>query len=414
MNYDTLITSIRQVHDSALGQVARSVNRTLVLRNWLIGLYLVEFEQRGEDRAAYGAGLLERLARDLRQKDVTGLGVSMLRISRRFFELYPQIRQSAITESRNSLLAGNRQSAIAEFKDVLDQAIITVPQISTSPPTRSPRPAAATPSPLPAECVLAFSWTHLIELIRIDDPWKRAFYENECLKGNWSVRQLQRQIGSLLYDRSALSTDKKAVIQRGRDQATEAPTLLADLIRDPYILEFTGLAGKTHYLERELETALLDHLQSFLLELGSGFCFEARQKRVTVGEEHDYLDLVFYHRILRCHLLIDLKTRPFQHADAGQMNFYLNYWKAEMMAEGDQPPVGLILCTDKQQTRVDYATAGLDRQLFVSRYLNLLPAPETLQRLIEQDTATWEQKNSDSSGPIDPVPTEHVASTSSP
>jgi len=168
---------------------------------------------------------------------------------------------------------------------------------------------------------------------------------------------------------------------------------IASLIRDPYVLEFTGLAEKSHYLESDLESALLDHLQSFLLELGTGFCFEARQKRITVGNEHDYLDLVFYHRILRCHLLIDLKIRAFQHADAGQMNFYLNYWKENVVAQGDQPPVGLLLCTGKDQTKVEYATGGLDHQLFVSRYLVALPKAEQLQQLIETDRAIWQQRH---------------------
>jgi hypothetical protein len=168
---------------------------------------------------------------------------------------------------------------------------------------------------------------------------------------------------------------------------------IASLIRDPYVLEFTGLTERPHYLESDLETALLDHLQSFLLELGTGFCFEARQKRITVGHEHDYLDLVFYHRLLRCHLLIDLKIRAFQHGDAGQMNFYLNYWKENVTPDGDQPPVGLLLCTDKDQTKVEYATGGLDHHLFVSRYLVALPKPEQLQQLIETDRAVWEQHN---------------------
>jgi predicted nuclease of restriction endonuclease-like (RecB) superfamily len=248
------------------------------------------------------------------------------------------------------------------------------------------------PRPLPVDKLFEFSWTHLADLVRLDDPWKRSFYENECLKGNWSKRQLQRQIGSLLYERTGLSTDKKAVIQHARAQYGETRRgSIADLIRDPYVLEFTGLAEQPRYLESDLETALLDHLQSFLLELGTGFCFEARQKRITVGNEHDYLDLVFYHRALRCHLLIDLKTRGFRHGDAGQMNFYLNYWKAEVMAEGDGPPVGLLLCAGKDQTKVEYATAGLDHQLFVSRYLVSLPGTAELERLIEADRAAWEQ-----------------------
>ena len=186
--------------------------------------------------------------------------------------------------------------------------------------------------------------------------------------------------------------NKAAVIDQAREQGLGAPQQIADLIRDPYILEFAGLAEKSRYLEKDLETALLDHLQAFLLELGTGFCFEARQKRITVGDEHDYLDLVFYHRVLRCHLLIDLKTRAFRHGDAGQMNFYLNYWKDKMMTPGDEPPVGLILCTDKKETRVSYATAGMDEKLFVSRYLIALPRPEELQALIDEDSARWFQQ----------------------
>lgn len=381
MNYSELLSTVHQVHQEAQRGAAGAVNRYLILRNWLIGAYIVEFEQRGEDRAKYGAGLIQSLAKDIKSRDISGLGASMLRDCRIFYRLYPQIRQSAI----GGLPSGTpiHQSLIGEFAD------------SAMPPSLLEK-SGKQPAPLPAPMVLCLSWTHLLEFIRLDDPWKRAFYENECLKANWSVRQLQRQIGSLLYDRTALSTDKETVINHARHQAAEAPLLIADLIRDPYVLEFTGLAEKHHYLEKDLEKTLLDHLQAFLLELGTGFCFEARQKRITVGEEHDYIDLVFYHRILRCHLLIDLKTRAFQHGDAGQMNFYLNYWKAEMMQPGEQPPVGLILCSDKKETRVSYATAGLDQQLFVSRYLVALPKPEDLQALIEADTAAWEQHHTDS------------------
>ena len=226
------------------------------------------------------------------------------------------------------------------------------------------------------------------ELIRLDDPLKRAFYENECLKGNWSVRQLQRQIGSLLFERTGLSKNTTAVIQRARAQAT--PETIEDFIRDPYVLEFTGLAELPLYTENDLETALLDHLQKFLLELGVGFCFEARQKRITVGNEHDYIDLVFYHRILRCHVLLDLKVRPFRHGDVGQMNFYVNYYKERVRADGDNPPIGIILCSDKDQTKVEFATAGLDNKLFVSRYLVAIPSAEQLAHFVERDRAAIE------------------------
>lgn len=230
---------------------------------------------------------------------------------------------------------------------------------------------------------MRLSWTHLQELIRIDDPWSRAFYENECLKGRWSIRQLQRQIGSLLYERTGLSTDKRAVIQRARTQ--EPRQTISDVLRDPYILEFTGLAERTEYSELDLETVLLDHLQKFLLELGRGFCFEARQFRITEGRKHHRIDLVFYHRLLRCHVLIDLKIRPFKPADAGQMNFYVNWFKANMMEDDDQPPVGILLCSDSDGTEVEFATAGMDQKLFVSRYLVALPSVEKLRRFLEAD-----------------------------
>ena len=378
MNYSQLLSSVGQVHQAAQRTALGAVNKLHVLRNWTVGCLIVEFEQHGEDRAAYGEKMLKKLCADLEAKGMTGLGLSTLKGCRTFYRLYPQIGQPAVGQF-NSLLAGLAKGQ---------------PLVGLLPVANDTTPSSDRfPTPLPAAKVLELSWSQLLEFIRLDDPWKRAFYENECLKGNWSKRQLQRQIGSLLYDRTALSTDKEAVINHSRQQAAEAPLLIADLIRDPYVLEFTGLAEQAHYLEKDLEKALLDHLQSFLLELGTGFCFEARQKRVTVGDEHDYIDLVFYHRILRCHLLIDLKVRPFKHGDAGQMNFYLNYWKAEMMQSGDQPPVGLILCTDRKETRVSYATVGLDHQLFVSRYLNVLPTEETLQRIIEQDAAAWQQQH---------------------
>lgn len=266
---------------------------------------------------------------------------------------------------------------------------------SSTPLTILPEQGGKLPSPLSAAILMNFSWSHLIELASLSDPWKRAFYENECIKGGWSVRQLQRQITSLLYERTGLSTNKQAVIERARQQALDTPAGIASLIRDPYVLEFAGLAERTHYLENDLEAALLDHIQQFLLELGTGFCFEARQRRITVGTEHDRIDLVFYHRLLRCHLLIDLKVRTFQHTDAGQMNFYLNYWKDQIMADGDNPPVGLLLCTDKEATKVEYATAGMDQQLFVSRYQVVLPKPEELERLIEEDRTIWEQQQAD-------------------
>jgi len=376
MDYPTLISSISDAHAHALSYAARAINRHLVLRNWLIGAYLVEFEQKGEDRATYGSGLLKKVAADLATKKIPGCAVRMLERMRVFYAQYPQLAEvissSAMTISPLLQLTGAKRK-------------------SSSAMTKSLRKAGQAPDPLPAGRMLDLSWTHFIELIRLGDVWQRAFYENECLRGNWPIRHLQRQIGTQLFERTAMSPDKQAAINRDRLSLSDAPASVAELIRDPYILEFTGLPERPDHLESDLEKAILDHLQAFLLELGEGFCFEARQKRITVGNEHDYIDLVFYHRVLRCHLLIDLKARAFQHGDAGQMNFYLNFWKENKMIEGDQPPVGLILCADKDEARVQYATGGLPHELMVSRYLTALPSPETIKALIERDQAMREQ-----------------------
>ena len=282
-----------------------------------------------------------------------------MRLFREFYRVYPQLGERL------------RGLAPATLTDAIRQ-------------TASVRSSGG-PLVLAPELLLRFSWSKIVELLRLGDPLRRAFYENECLQGNWSVRQLQRQIGSLLYERTGLSKNKKAVVARAHRQ--EPSQIIEDLIRDPYALEFTGLAERAEYHESDLEKALLNHLQNFLLELGTGFCFEARQKRITVGNEHDYIDLVFYQRRLRCHVLLDLKVRPFQHGDAGQMNFYLNWWKTNALEPGDNPPVGIVLCSDKDHTKVQFATAGMANRLFVSRYLVALPTAEQLSRFVETDRA---------------------------
>ena len=387
MNYDVLLEQITVLHGMTTGRAAAAINQAMLVRNWLIGAWIVEFEQFGAERAKYGSGLLKRLAKDLRSSGLRGASPDLLEKMRVFYRGYPQLWPViSAAASRDSLsLPGSTANAMALA-------------ISA---TVSRKSASQELQPLPAESVFRLSWSHLVELLRLDDPWKRAFYENETLRASYTVRELQRQIGSLLYERTGLSTDKKAVIAAARSEAAPAKPLLAGLLRDPYVLEFTGLAERPHYRETDLEAALLDHLQTFLLELGGGFCFEARQKRITVGNEHDWIDLVFYHRILRCHLLVDLKVRAFTHGDAGQMNFYLNWWREHMLVEGDQPPVGLVLCSDKDETKVHYATAGLDHQLFVSRYLVALPSPEDLQRLVEADRALLEQRRDGGEEPDD-------------
>lgn len=380
VTYDDLRAQIVDAHRKTVDSAARAVQQLLLVRNWIIGAWIVEFEQVGAERAAYGAGLLKRLAKDLAGAGLAGASPDNLEKARRFYRFYPQVRAEVEATAgrlavRLPVPAGRLPAGpvAGDFRDA----------------SRKSEDKAL--QPLAPAAVLRLTWSHIVELVRVEDPWKRAFYENEILRASCSVRDLQRQIGSLLYERTALSTDKRAVIAAARAGLETSPTF-ADMLRDPYVLEFTGLAEKARYRESDLETALLDHLQSFLLELGNGFCFEARQKRITVGSEHDWIDLIFYHRVLRCHLLVDLKVRAFKHGDAGQMNFYLNWWRDHMVGDGDQPPVGLLLCSDKDETKVHYATAGLDHQLFVSRYQVALPSADALQRLIEADRARIEQR----------------------
>ena len=384
MNYVSLVKTINSATTQLQGRAAAAVNQALVLRNWLVGAYIVEFEQSGKDRAKYGTQLLEKLASDMSALDVRGLNVRVLDRCRLLYRYYPNLT-SAIPATVSPKFGKEGHSVLPLSSRETRVSI---------PATLSPKsePSGQAPTPLSAQAVLQISWSKLVELVAIDAPWKRAFFENECLKSNWSVRQLQRQIGSLLYERTGLSTNKKAVIERARKQ--EPQETIHDLIRDPYVLEFTGLAERPEYLESDLESALLTHLQSFLLELGEGFCFEARQKRITVGRQHDYIDLVFYHRRLRCHVLIDLKIRPFKHGDAGQMNFYLNWWKANATDEGDSPPIGIILCSDKESAAVEFATTGIDNKLFVSRYLTALPSAEKLRVFLEEDRERIESRMS--------------------
>lgn len=348
-----------------------SVNRMLTARNWLVGCHIVEYEQGGEDRARYGAAVLRGLSDGLKHAGVRGMSLANLRNFRQFYLEYPRLRGPVVETSAGvELPARIRQQAAGEL-GTLPQ--VTVPQGDTEPEL----------SPDPMALLRHFSFTHFVELMRIDDPLKRAFYETEGIRGNWSVPQLRRQIGSLLYERTGLSRDKTGLVEAVHGEG--AVVTIEDAIRDPYVLEFTGLPEHYRYSESDLETALLDHVQAFLLELGNGFCFEARQKRISLDNEHDYVDLVFYHRILRCHVLVDLKVRKFTHGDAGQMNFYLNYYRDRVMCEGDNPPVGLILCTHRDETRVEYATAGMDNRLFVSKYLTALPSEETLRGFLRDD-----------------------------
>lgn len=352
MHFQTLITQLRQTHQAFQHRAVVAVNQNLILRNWLFGRHIVEFEQHGKDYAQYGEKLLYRLAGELKKEGMKGVAYTNLTLFRKFYLYYPQLGQLA---PEIPALPGSQQNL---------QAL----------------PEESAQQHLPVQKLLDnLSFTHFVELLKMDDPVKRLFYELEVIKGNWSYRQLRRQIGSSLYERTGLSNDKAALLSQRNENAAVRPE---DLVRDPYVFEFLGLHSKEVFEEKDLEKALLDHLQEFLLELGSGFCFEARQKTFLIDNRRYRIDLLFYHRVLKCHVLIDLKLGEFNHEDAGQMNFYLNYMADNEMTAGDRPPIGIILCTYKNEAVVRYATGGIDNQLFVSRYLLELPTEEVLKQFI--------------------------------
>jgi predicted nuclease of restriction endonuclease-like (RecB) superfamily len=358
LTFEKLVGSIREVHEQMASHAGRAVNISLTLRNWVMGYYIREYEQKGTDRAQYGEGLLERLAVKLKQEGMDRVEARELRRYRQFYQVYPQIWQSLPPELRN-LLPKDSLALPAEIRES------ATPTLACDGKTLLTR----------------LSFTHLVEMIALDDPLKRTFYEIECIRGNWSVRELKRQIGSLYYERSGLSRDKEKLAALAQAGAEKAEPRLA--IRDPYVFEFLGIKSREVMHESDLEDALLDRIQDFLLELGHGFCFEARQKRILIGETYGFVDLVFYHRILKCHVLVELKIEAFTHENLGQLNTYVSWYRKNMMSEGDNPPVGILLCTQKDHTLVEYALSGMDRNLFVSKYQLELPRKEDIQHFLE-------------------------------
>lgn len=358
MNFKQLIQTIINAHTSLQKTAVKAVNRHITFRNWLIGYYIVEFEQNGEDRAAYGTRLREKLAEELRIKGLTAPELSRCR---QFYQAYSQIL---------GLMP-------QELDHLSSEKILGLP-------TQELPPALNIEEEEHYKAVLSnISYTHFTELIKIDDLDKRRYYELLVLKTQLSVKELKRQIHSLSFERLGLSSNQSLAFQELKNKIQ--PTSADDLVKSHYFFDFLNLSSTVLLSEQELETALLDHLQEFLLELGHGFCFEARQQKILIGDEYFFIDLVFYHRILKCHVLIDLKVEAFTHNNAGQLNTYLNYYKAEVAQPNDNPPVGILLVTDKNKALVEYATAGMDNKFFVSKYLVQLPSKEQLLQFVQNE-----------------------------
>lgn len=322
-NYSNLVESIGQLLISARKQVSRVVNEILLRTYWEIGKIIVEYEQNGVEKAEYGSQLLTKLSKDLKLKYGKGFSKSNVYLMRLLYLKYPKFQT----------LSGK------------------------------------------------LSWSHYVELLGVSDDLARSFYEKQCVIENWSVRELNRQINSLLFERIALSKDKKGVLnlaKKGQIIDNEV-----DIIKDPYILEFLGLPEQYKHTEKQLEQKIIDNLQMFLLEMGRGFAFINRQYRITLDNNHFYVDLVFYHTILKCYVLIDLKTGKINHQDIGQMNLYINYFKSEVNTESDNPPIEIVLGTEKNNILVEYALGGINNKLFVSRYKLYLPDKEELTQKLK-------------------------------
>lgn len=322
--YDKLLANIGAAIDIARTNSIATINAQLVKANWEIGRHIVEFEQQGNERAEYGSDLLARLSKDLQSNYGKGFGRRNVLDMRRFYLSYERWETVSVK----------------------------------------------------------LSWSHYIALIGISEVKARKFYENQAILENWSVREMERQVNSSLYERLLLSKDKKAVLKLAK--RGNAISSIDDVIKSPYILDFLKIPQSHKVTEKVLEQKIIDNLQLFLLELGKGFTFVARQHKITLRNKHYFVDLVFYHRILRCFVLIDLKIKTFQHTDVGQMNLYLNYFKAEENIEGDNDPVGIILTKDKDEILVEYAMGGMSNKIFISKYQLYLPNTTTLKKEIKK------------------------------
>ena len=377
MNFEKLVSSIQTTSATLQQNAVKAVNIHLTLRNWLVGLYIVEYEQNGEDRAKYGQQLLSSLANEI---NIKGLSETNLKLCRQFYFVYPEILETLAPEYHNLLPFSIRQSLSDKLK-LTDNDRDRIRQ------TVSDEFGMRGNTEYLKRLLLSCSFSHMVELIKLEQT-KRNFYELLILKTTPTVRELQRQINTLTYERLGLSSNKELALEQIRNKIT--PEQSADLIKSHYFFEFLNINHPNLIEESELEQELISHLQEFILELGNGFCFEARQKRILIGDEYFFIDLVFYHRILKCHVLVELKTEKANHEHIGQLKTYINYYKKNFTLPNDNPPVGILLVTSQNKTLVEYAIADSDKDIFVSQYLLQLPDKEKLVTFIDEEIRNLE------------------------
>lgn len=352
-SFNDLTSIIQTTHDAAQSSAVKAINRMQTMRNWLIGYYIVEYEQHGKDRAEYGTQLLKKLEERVNRK---GMTTTLFKWARKFYRLYPQMTDNLPVRICATMM--HQLQSIENKEDAIGASMMH--QFMT-----------------PGKTIIShLSFTHLREIMTLDDPLARYFYEQECIKCTWSVRELRRQISTNLYVRAGISSNPEKMLSLPSIQGHDSVDLQ---IRQPFTFEFLGLKAQDVVDEHDLENALISHLQEFILELGKGFCFESRQKRIIIDDEYYYPDLVFYNRILHCGVIIELKNEEFSYENFGQLNAYVSHYRENEMQPGDNPPIGILLCTRKGKKMVEYALAGMDNQLFVSTYMLQLPDKKTLE-----------------------------------
>ena len=398
MNYKQLLALFKETHLELQQRAARSVDTSLVIRNWLFGWYIVEFEQGGSDRAEYGANLLKKIAAQL---TIKGCSERSLALCCKFYLTYSGILQALPAKSESTQNEFQKIGQTLPDQSFREQS--ELPEIQQALPVTSFDAIASAPkmvqelSETLAGC-FSLGWTHYVALLTISNTDERRFYEIEARENSWGARELERQIAASLYERLALSRDKEGIRQLSeKGLIIEKPV---DVIKSPFVLEFLDLEEKTAYSEHALETAIIDHLEHFLLELGKGFLFEARQKRFTFDNDHFYVDLVFYNRLLRCYVLIDLKRDKLTHQDLGQMQMYVNYFDRYVKTEDELPTIGILLCHRKHDALVEL-TLPKDSNIFASKYQLYLPSKEELKRQLEEAAGIGHCENPEQEGPDD-------------
>lgn len=383
--FDGLVGLFAQTQTAMQTQAARSVDIALVVRNWLFGWYIVEFENGGAERAElYGKKLFKRLSKELNQSGLKGMSETNLRKFREFYQGYAEIQQTLSVTSLSSQKIQQTLPAQSFLTALISETLSRKSDESSFLPDDFWQTLSAK---------FSLSWSHYVVLLTIDSEDERRFYELEATQNAWGIREMKRQINSSLYERLALSRDKagvKELAQKG--QLVAKPS---DVLKSPYVLEFLGLQEKPEYSEHDLETAIIDKIEHFLLELGKGFLFEARQKRFTFDDDHFYVDLVFYNRLLRCYVIIDLKRDRLTHQDLGQMQMYVNYFDRYVKLEDEKPTVGILLCHSKDDRLVEL-TLPKDANIHASAYQLYLPDKEALKKQLEEAQAEWEATHEDS------------------